>query len=486
MAGMLHLCLALALQTATTPDLTGAWSGAAFHSGASTPYGLEIERTDSGKLAVAVSLPAIHVLHLPLGEFEPRALDGGKVELGWLGTLTLAADGRTLAGTVASAFSPIDELPFSLRRVERLEFPARTELVAPLATPLWTHDARSPAWPGATFADGLVLVGTEDGRLLALAANDGTKRWEFATGARLRSRASVERGVVYQHSDDGCVYALDLSSGKERWRVRIETEPIVRLPFDDPASRYDRFGSGVTVAQEKLFVGTHDGRVLALDPRDGKTLWTFAGAECVLATPAVDARRVYFGGFDGRVRALDVATGKELWKCDTRKAVVSTPALAGERVIVGSRSFEFFGLDATSGAVAWRQYTWFSWIESNAVVRDGNVYVGSSDTAAVTAYDARSGERRWSTDVHGWAWGEPAVGEQRVYIGTCGQVGYPAPHRGGFVALDRSSGKPVWRFETPAKDEPAGTTFGFPGTAALDAERVFAADLTGQVFAFRR
>ncbi|MCK6445350.1 MAG: PQQ-binding-like beta-propeller repeat protein [Planctomycetes bacterium] len=481
---MLHLCLALALQTATTPDICGAWSGAAFHRGSSTPYGLEIERTDSGALAVAVSLPAIHVLHQPLGEFELRALDGGKLELGWLGTLTLGADGRTLEGTVASAFSPIDELPFTVRRVDELEFPARPELAAPLATPVWTYDARSPAWPGATFADGRVLVGVEDGRLLALDPRDGTKRWEFATGARLRSRASVEHGVVYQHSDDGCVYALDLATGKERWRVRLETEPIVRLPFDDPASRYDRFGSGVTVAQGKLFVGTHDGRVLALDPRDGKTLWTHSGNECVLAAPAVDERRVYFGGFDGRVRALDVATGKELWKFDTRKAVVSTPALAGERVIVGSRSYEFFGLDAASGASAWRHYTWFSWIESSAVVRDGSVYVGSSDTAAVTAYDARSGERRWSTDVHGWAWGEPAVGETRVYVGTCGQVGYPAPHRSGFVALDRESGKPAWRFETSAQDEAAGTTFGFPGTAALGRARVFAAGLDGKVRAF--
>lgn len=484
MFAMQVLCLALVLQTVSAVDFTGAWLGEASHAGRSTPYALEIERTPSGKLAVAVSLPAIHVLHQPLGEFEPHLSAGGKIELEWLGTLTLADDGRTLSGTVASAFSPIDELPFTLRRVDALEFPARPELDAPLATPVWTHAVGSPAWPGATFADGLVLVGVEDGRLLALDARDGTPRWEFATGARLRSRASFARDVVYQHSDDGCVYALELATGKERWRARIEQEPIVRVPFSDPGSRFDRFGSGVAVGQNKLFVGTHDGRVLALDPRDGKTLWSHSGGECVLAAPAVDAQRVYFGGFDGRVRALDVASGKELWQRDTRKAVVSTPALAGDRVIVGSRSFEFFGLQAATGAIAWRDYTWFSWIESSAVVRDGSVYVGSSDTAAVTAYDARSGERRWSTDVHGWAWGDPAVGAERVYVGTAGQVGYPTSQRGGIVALERASGKPAWCFETPASDEAAGESFGFPGSVALGEGHVFAAGLDGKVRAF--
>lgn len=479
---MLPHLLALALQVVSPSDLVGQWSGEVSHAGRVSAYALEIRTAAGDRLAVWVRLPAIHVLHQPLGEFEARAAgEGGReIELGWLGTLTLSADGRRLTGVVPQAFSPVHELAFALERVERLEFPERPPLDAPPAQPLWTHDAGAPAWPGATFAAGLVLVGVEDGRLLALDAASGEPRWELATGARVRSRATVEDDSVYLHSDDGWVYALELATGARRWRVRVETEPIVRRPFDDPKSRFDRFGSAVTSRGARLYVGTHDGRVLALDAADGATLWSHTAGECVLAAPAVDTERVYFGGFDGLVRSLDVATGAQLWERDALAPIVSTPALAGERVIVGSRSYDLFGLEAASGQVAWQHYLWFSWIESSAVVRDGVACVGSSDAAVLAAHDARTGELRWSTHVHGWAWGEPAVGETRVYVGTCGQGGYLAPHQGGLIALERASGKPVWRFAAPSNDE----TYGFPGSPALGAGRVFAAGLDGKVRAF--
>jgi outer membrane protein assembly factor BamB len=386
----MHTLLFALVGSLGTADLTGAWLGDARHGERSTPYALEISAAADGKLAVAISLPAIHVEHQPLGEFEPE-VDGTRVELGWLGSLELSADGNTLSGVVPEVFAPIYELRFALRKVEELELPPRAPLDAPLAKPVWTVDTGSAAWPGATFArgakdaNGVVLVGVEDGRLLALDARDGTQRWRFATGARIRSRATVEHDAVFVHSDDGCVYRLELASGAERWRKRIEPGPIERLPFDDPHSRYDRFGSAVTAAGERLYVGTHDGRVLALEAATGEIVWKFEGADCVLAAPALDESRVYFGGFDGWVRALDRTNGMELWKADTKRPVVSTPALAAGRAIVGSRSYDFFGFDAATGAVAWQRYLWFSWIESSAIVRDGVAYVGSSD---------RSEERR--------------------------------------------------------------------------------------------
>jgi outer membrane protein assembly factor BamB len=87
-----------------------------------------------------------------------------------------------------------------------------------------------------------------------------------------------------------------------------------------------------------------------------------------------------------------------------------------------------------------------SWVESSATIRDGVAYVGSSDAAAAYAFDARTGARRWATDVFGWAWGQPAVTERRVYVGTSGQVGYPVPHAGGVLALDRETGAVRWHF----------------------------------------
>ncbi len=190
---------------------------------------------------------------------------------------------------------------------------------------------------------------------------------------------------------------------------------------------------------------------------------------------------MYVGSFDRHVYALDAATGALLWKRDTEGAVVSTPAVTGDRVVVGNRAYDFLALDAKSGDVAWKRYVWFSWIESSAVVREGIAYVGSSDAAAVFAFDVASGRRLWAADVFGWAWGQPAVTDERVYVGTSSQVGYPAGHRAGVLALDRATGRTTWRYEAEAGKSGA---FGFPGSPAVGEGLVFVSGLDGQLRAF--
>jgi outer membrane protein assembly factor BamB len=288
-------------------------------------------------------------------------------------------------------------------------------------------------------------------------------------------------GSLLVPSDDGYLYRLNVTTGELQWRTQIVAGRIERLPFDNPRSRYDRFGSDVTSAGDRLYVGTHDGKVLALDPADGRRLWEFAAGDAVLAAPAVSAGRVVFGSYDGFVYALDAATGRLQWKRDTRGAVVSTPAVVGNRIVVGNRCYDLLGLDATTGAVAWKRYIWSSWVESSATIRDGVAYVGSSDAAAVYAFDAADGRRRWATDVAGWAWGQPAVTEDRIYSGTASQAGYLAQHAGGLVALDRRTGALVWRFASTPSDSGA---YGFPGSTALGMGRVFATSLDGRVYAF--
>ena len=338
-----------------------------------------------------------------------------------------------------------------------------------------------PCGPGPTFADGVVYVGGADGRLFAVEARTGRQLWSSRAGGAIRTRPTIAGGALYVQADDGFLYKLRASDGEEAWRVRVVDAPIVRLPFDDPKSRYDRFGSDVTVTDGRLYLGTHDGKVLALDAKNGARLWSFATGDAVLAAPAVDSGRVYAGSFDKHVYALDAATGTLLWKRDTQGAVVSTPAVAGGRVVVGNRAYDVLALDGRTGEVAWKRYVWFSWIESSASVRDGVAYVGSSDAAGVFAFDVGSGRRLWSADVFGWAWGQPAVTDARVYAGTSSQVGYPAGHRAGVAALDRTTGKAVWRYEARAGESGA---FGFPGSPAVGDGLVFVGGLDGRLCAF--
>jgi outer membrane protein assembly factor BamB len=246
--------------------------------------------------------------------------------------------------------------------------------------------------------------------------------------------------------------------------------------------------SAVEIAGDRLYVGTRDGRLLAIDPKDGTRLWAFAAGDTISSTSLLASGRVYFGSFDGNVYALDAATGALIWKQATGAAVTSTPARYGDLVIVGSRSYDLFAFDGATGKVAWKTYYWYSWVESPGTVLGTSIYTGSSDAAKVFALDAASGRRLWDFDIGGSAWGQPAVTETRIFAGAAGVLNYLVPHRATALALDRATGRPVWRhpIPPPAGAESAATAYGFAGSPALGDELVYFPCIDGRVYAFRQ
>jgi outer membrane protein assembly factor BamB len=443
---------------------------------------MEFVPKDDGKVDIFAWIPVIHLDRSELGT-APFAAKDNEVQLGPF-KLAYDATAKTLSGNVPAGLAPVYAIPMTLHRVEKVEFAPRAaakDLPAP--KPVWTFEAGAALWAGPTFADDALYAGDQDGVVHALDARTGKERWSFKTGGAVRTRPTVAADALYVQADDGYLYKIGAADGKERWRVAVVDKPVERLPFDNPKSRFDRFGSDVTVDGGQLYLGTHGGRVLALEPTKGTTVWEFQAGDAVLAAPAVRDGRVYFGSYDKNVYALDAATGKLVWKTDTKGAVVSTPALTkeGDLLVVGNRAYDLLGIDAKTGAVAWKQYIWFSWVESSVSIEDGVAYVGSSDAAAAYAFDARAGRPIWKTDVFGWAWGQLAVDADRVYVGASSQVGYTADHDGGVMALDRKTGRMLWR--APAT-RPEKGPFGFPGSPALGAGLVFASSLDGKVCAF--
>jgi serine/threonine-protein kinase len=461
------------------PDLAGTWAGTMTHAGEEQVLVLSLEPAADGRLTLAISEPVVRFDHVVLGSVAPVA-QGDSIRLGPF-VFAYDSTAQTLSGVMPRAFVPVYSIPLVLHRVERFDTPARAALEAPEVQPAWTFTAGSPLWAGPAFDGGTVYVGAQDGWIYALDAGTGAKRWAYRAGGPVRARPTPAGEALYVQADDGYLYKLAAATGELRWRVKIVEGAIVRLPFDDPKSRFDRFASDVTVAGRKLYVGTQEGKLLALDAARGGKLWEFAAGDAILAAPALARGSVVFSSYDHFVYALDDRTGGLLWKRDTQGAVVSTPAVAGDRAVVGNRCYDLLGLDLATGETVWKDYVWGSWVESSASVRDSVAYVGSSDAAAVFAVVGRDGRKLWTADVHGWAWGQPAVTAARVYVGTSGLVGYPVQHLGGVLALDRASGKVSWRYACAPPDSGA---FGFPGSPAVGAGRVFASSLDGRVYAF--
>lgn len=136
-------------------------------------------------------------------------------------------------------------------------------------------------------------------------------------------------GIVYYTASYNRIYAVDGRTGVELWRyIPKILDGVDRLPVG-PYSR------GVTVANGKLFLGTIDGRAIALDIKTGKPVWEAQLLDtlkcgCMFTSPPLAVKdKLIFGSTGGGIPTrgggifgLSQTSGEKLWYFD--------PVLEGE------------------------------------------------------------------------------------------------------------------------------------------------------------
>ncbi len=127
----------------------------------------------------------------------------------------------------------------------------------------------------------------------------------------------VVDGVMYITTSFNHVYALDAVTGKEFWHYKHKMGPVTTFCCG-PNNR------GVAISGGKVFMGTLDAKLIALDARDGKLVWETQiedpekGYSETMSPTVVDGK-VLIGtnggeyGIRGFVKAFDADSGKALW-----------------------------------------------------------------------------------------------------------------------------------------------------------------------------
>ena len=321
------------------------------------------------------------------------------------------------------------------------------------------------------------MLGMTRDRFFAIEASAGTLVWRFDAGGAIRARASADGEALLVPADDGMLYRISRARGVELQRFPVgATGPVHRDP-----QAYDHFASSAVLAEGALYIGGVGG-LYRLDAQTGAEQWSFSVDGPIRGTPLVHDGRVFFGSFDHQVYAVDMRSGQLLWKRDTGAPVVSAPALFDGNVVIGSRSYDLFALSAETGETEWRYYYWFSWVESSAALGDGTAYIGSSDSQKLNAIDAATGELLWAFDTGGSPWAMPAMSSDTVFVGAVGVADYIVDHRGGFFAVDRSTGEPWGAFSVPRPGD--ASQWGFASAPAVGVSRVFVGGLDGNLYAF--
>ena len=282
---------------------------------------------------------------------------------------------------------------------------------------------------------------------------------------RMQGTPLVVDGVMYVSNGWSVIYALDATTGEEIWKYDPEVDrSYIRLACCGPAHN-----RGVAVYEGKVFVGTFDGRLIAVNAENGEEVWDVdtwipegLGRFNITGAPRAAAGKVYIGQGSGEsghrrgyVTAYDADTGEVSWRFFLVPGDPSQPFEHPEMELAaqtwGGEWWKYGG-----GGTAW-----------NSLVYDeefNSLYIGVGNGApwpreirspgggddlflsTIVSVDVETGRMNWyyqTTPGDNWDYSsamDMALGEIE-FSGEMRKVVLQAPKNGFFYVIDREDGE---------------------------------------------
>ena len=205
---------------------------------------------------------------------------------------------------------------------------------------------------GVAASADLIIVGTNKAEVLALDMN-GALLWSAKVSSEVIAPAVITEAAVVVIGGDGVITGLDPKNGARKWIVQ---RPLPALTV--------RSSAIPMAARGAVFVGTPQGKLLAMDASNGAIGWeatvaTPKGASelerlvDVVGRPAIDAERICTAAYQGRVACFDLVRGTLLWSRDLSS--LTGPLMDAKYVYVSDEKGVAQAFDKTTGGTVWKQ-----------------------------------------------------------------------------------------------------------------------------------
>lgn len=216
---------------------------------------------------------------------------------------------------------------------------------------VWRINAGVPLIAGVGSDGNTVAVAGEKGTVLAF-DGAGKLRWKAQASSEVLSAPAVGAGLVIVRSQDNRIVAFDADSGAVRWTVQRTAPPLIL-----------HAAPGIAITDSTAFVAMPGGKLLALALTNGGTQWEVPVGDPRGATeleriadvsgmPAVIGGEVCAVAYQGHIGCVDAVTGVSRWA----KPFSSEAGLgADERFVFAADEHDILNAFARgTGAGIWR------------------------------------------------------------------------------------------------------------------------------------
>jgi outer membrane protein assembly factor BamB len=253
--------------------------------------------------------------------------------------------------------------------------------------------------------------------------------WKFKTEGEIKSSPAVAGGKVYFGSYDSHLYALDAASGQLRWKLKTG----------------DKVHSSPIVQEEIVYVGSDDGALYAVDAVTGTEKWKSKtyGYFVLLDKNGICCEEY----LKTNLPSPDLMRIESPFTSDTSGwSVYASPVITGGMLYFGAEGAYFYAAHQETGEIAWVEAL-ESGITSTAATDGDNIYV-VNDAGSLFSLNAKTVLENWrfyavheAYTMHSFYNSSVVVANETVYI--AGRLG---EGRSTLFAVDTSTGKEKWRF----------------------------------------
>jgi len=247
-------------------------------------------------------------------------------------------------------------------------------------------------------------------------------------------------------------------------------------------------------AYDNLYVASREGDVIAVNPKNGRTVWKkdlsdldnkrgfwdSKQSALISGGPAAGMGKIFVGSENGKLYALDAKTGDLVWEGKVKGEIIASPAVDSGIVVVNTASGILKAFNATTGEDIWKIEVEVPALSLRGIsapkIASGGVVVGTP-AGTLNVYVLDKGQAGWVAEIGG-ASGSTEL-ERVIDVDVppliFGDKIYTVASRGNLAAVDLRSGRILWKRQYSSYRE-----------LAISGNTLFLTDVKGHVQAVDR